>query len=193
MTSSHHLAKDIPYRSTTIPYGQSKIDIEEMLKEANALALRWTETPDSMKGVALPVLEFILSVQWEGKEKQFGIRIQPPLLYDRKKDRLRGVITMPNRNASMRLLYWYLKSRLEAVKFGLEDVFDAFMSRVINALPDGRTITLGETVRQHPTIVKEILPTFEIKALPSTTTSSSSSSRTTTATTNTNNAVTPDN
>lgn len=167
-----HLAKDIPYRSTTIPYGQTKSDIEEMLKEANALALRWTETPDSMNGVALPVLEFILTVQWKGVEKQFGVRIQPPLLYDRKKDRHRGIITTPNRNASMRLLYWYLKSRLEAVKFGLEDLFDTFMSRVINTLPDGRTITLGETVRSHPTIIKEILPSFEIKAL-----SSSSSSQ----------------
>lgn len=162
-----HLAKDIPYRSTSISYGQTKNDIEEMLKEANALALRWTETPDSMRGVALPILEFILSVQWEGREKQFGIRIQPALLYDRKRDRYRGVIVAPNRNASMRLLYWYLKARLEAVKFGLEDVFEAFMSRVINTLPDGRTITLGQSVREHPNLVKEILPSFEIKALPS--------------------------
>lgn len=160
-----HLAKDIPYRTTTIPYGQTKTDIDEMLKEAGAIALRWTETPDSMKGVSLPVLEFMLSVELEGMEKQFRVGIQPPLLYDKKRDRS-GVIETPNRNASMRLLYWYLKSRLEAVKFGLEDVFDAFMPRVINSLPDGRTITLGETMRKYPSLVKD-LPTFEIKALPS--------------------------
>ncbi len=177
-----HLAKDIPYRNTNISYGQTKLDIEEMLKEAQALALRWTETPDSMKGVSLPILEFILTVQWEGREKQFGIRIQPPLLYDRKKDKHhnKGVINTPNRNASMRLLYWYLKARLEAVKFGLEDVFDAFMSKVINSLPDGRTITLSQTVREHPNIVKEISPTFEIKALPSTSSATTTSSNPTT-------------
>jgi hypothetical protein len=159
-----HLAKEIPYRSTSIAYGVTKTHIEEMLKEAGAVALRWTETPDSMKGLALPVLEFILTTQWEGVEKQFGIRIQPPLLYDRRREARRGIVNAPNRNASMRLLYWYLKARLEAVKFGLEDVFDAFMSRVINSLPDGQTSTIGETARKYPAIVKEILPTFEIKS-----------------------------
>lgn len=161
-----HLAKDIPYRNTTIPYGQTKTDIEDMLKEADVIALRWTETPDSIKGVSLPILDFILKVVWEGIEKQFGIRIQTPLLYDKRRDRTRGIISTPNRNASMRLLYWYLKARLEAVKFGLDDVFTAFMSRVINTLPDGQTITLGESIRRYPSTVKEILPTFEVKALP---------------------------
>lgn len=156
-----HLAKDIPYRNTTISYGQSKNDIEEMLKESGVIAIRWTETPDSIQGVSLPILEFILNDVYNGVEKQIGVRIQTPLLYDKKKD-----ITSPNRNASMRLLYWYLKSRLEAVKFGLDDVFTTFMSRVINTLPDGQTITLGETIRKYPNTVKEILPTFEIKALP---------------------------
>jgi hypothetical protein len=163
-----HLSKDIPYRSTSISYGVSKNDIEEMLKEAGAVALRWTETPDSMKGVSLPVLEFILSSELEGIQKEFIIRIQPPLLYDRKRQHGKhgSMISAPNRNASMRLLYWYLKARLEGVKFGIEDIFDAFMSRIINSLPDGQTVTLSETIRKHPEVLKGILPSFEIKALP---------------------------
>jgi hypothetical protein len=158
-----HLAKDIPYRNTSIAYGQTKSDIDEMLKEAGAIALRWTETPDSMKGVALPILEFIFTVRWEGIEKQIAIRIQTPLLSDKKRDRSRGIIETPNRNASIRLLYWYLKSRLEAIKFGLDDAFEAFMSRIINSLPDGQTVTLGETIKKYPDVLKEVLPTFEIK------------------------------
>jgi len=161
-----HLAKDVPYRTTYISYGTTKQHIEEMLKEAGAIALRWTETPDSMKGVALPVLEFILTVELEGVHKEFGIRIQAPLIYDKKRNGHGRPMNAPNRNASMRLLYWYLKARLEAVKFGLEDALDAFMSRVINSLPDGQTPTISETIRKHPSILTQILPSFEIKALP---------------------------
>ena len=161
-----HLAKDIPYRNTTIPYGITKNHIDEMLKEAGAIALRWTDTPDSMKGTELPILEFIMTTEWEGVEKQFGIKIQTPLLYDKKRLGNRSTVSTPNRNASMRLLYWYLKSRLEGIKFGLDDVVNAFMSRIVNQLPDGRTITLGEQIRQYPNTIKETLPTFEIKALP---------------------------
>jgi hypothetical protein len=160
-----HLAKEIPYRNSHVPYSSTKNDIEEMLKEAGAIALRWTETPDSMKGNALPILEFILPSELKGVAKQFGVRIQAPLLSDRKRGS-NGYITTPNKNASMRLLFWYLKARLEAVRFGLEDIFDAFMSRVINSLPDGRKVTLSETIREHPHVISEILPSFEIVEKP---------------------------
>lgn len=157
-----HLAKDIPYRNTTIAYNYSKVHIDEMLKEAGAKALRWTETENSMRGVALPLLEFAFAVEWKGVEKSFIVRIQAPLLADRKKQGGRYV-QVPNRNASMRLLFWYLKARLEAVKFGLEDIFEAFMSRVLNELPNHQIVTMSETVKEHPEVLSEILPSFEIK------------------------------
>ena len=164
MTS--HLAKDVPYRNTKVSYGDTKNHIEEMLKEAGAVALRWTESPDSMKGVALPVLEFIFPIEWNGIEKHFGVKVQPPLLASRKRayGRRGTTIETSDRNASMRLLYWYLKAKLEAVRFGMDDVFTAFMSRVINQLPDGRESTLGETMKERPQLLRELLPSFEIKA-----------------------------
>lgn len=158
-----HLAKDIPYRNTTISYVQTKNDIDEMLKEAGVIALRWTDTQDSIKGTELPILEFIMTTEWNGVEKSFSVQIQTPLLYDKKRDTYHRIINTPNRNASMRLLYWYLKSRLEGIKFGLDDVFNAFMSRITNELPDGRTITLGEQIKQYPNTIKETLPNFVIK------------------------------
>lgn len=157
-----HLAKNIPYNSTYIAYGASKNDIEEMLKEAGAVALRWTETPDSMKGAALPVLEFIFPIEWKGVEKHFMVQVKPPLLVTRKRIN-RQMVETPNRNASMRLAYWYLKTKLEAIKFGMDDVFTAFMSRVINQLPDGTTMTLGETITEHPEVLQGLLPSFDIK------------------------------
>jgi hypothetical protein len=162
-----HLSKVIPYRNSHVSYASTKNDIEEMLKEAGAKALRWTETEDSMQGKALPLLEFAFPFELKGVERGFIVRVQAPLLSDRKRGN-RGYITTPNRGASMRLLFWYLKARLEAVRFGLEDVFEAFMPRVINELPDGRTVTLSETIREHPEVLSGILPDFEIKpkALP---------------------------
>ena len=171
-----HLAKEIPYRNTSIPYGATKIHIEEMLKEAGAKAFRFTETPDSVQGKEMPRLEFMLVVEWKGLEKEFAVRIQPPLLTNKKRShgKYGSLIQTPDRNASMRLLYWYLKVRLEAVRFGMEDVFEAFMSRVINSLPDGQTVTMSETMREHPEVLEGILPSFEIisnvKALPPTNT-----------------------
>jgi hypothetical protein len=137
-------------------------DIGEMVKEAGAIGIRWTEMGD-----ALPVLEFLIRTEIKGREMEFRVMVKPPLLPDRKKINGR-VVNTTNRNASMRLVYWYLKAKLESVKFGLEDIFDAFMLRVVHSLPDGREATIGESIKENPETFKLILPTFDIKtkALP---------------------------
>lgn len=164
MTKKHFSTKP-PYWSTTIPATRSKIDIEEMLKEFSAKALRWTETPESMRGVACPILEFILEVELKGVKKEIGVMIQPPLLTEGK--RTAGShgprIQRPNLNASMRMLYWYLKSRMEASLYGMEDTFETFMSKIIMSLPDGTQTTIGKAIVERPEVFSEILPTFEIK------------------------------
>ena len=91
--------------------------------------------------------------------------IKPPSLPDRKKINGKIVNTL-NKNASMRLTYWYLKSKLESIRFGLEDIFDAFLLRIVHSLPDGREVTVGEAIHENPESIKLILPTFEVKALP---------------------------
>ena len=144
----------------------TKSYISEMLKEFGATAMRWTETPDSMKGVGCPMLEFILETELKGIRKQIGIRIQPPLLVVKKQGSRygrRGRIETPDMNASMRLLYWYLKARLEAARFGMEDITETFMSKIIMSLPEGGTSTMGEVLKERPELISSILPSFEIK------------------------------
>lgn len=164
MTKKHLSAKP-PYWSTTIPATRSKIDIEEMLKEFGAKALRWTETPESMRGIACPILEFILEVELKGVKKEIGVMIQPPLLTEGKRryGKRGPLIHRPNINASMRMLYWYLKSRMEASLYGMEDTFETFMSKIMMSLPDGTAISLGKAMVEKPEIFSQILPTFEIK------------------------------
>lgn len=163
--SKHHLAQNAPYADTSVPYGQTKSDIDEMLKEWGAKALRWTETPDSMKGVALPLLEFVFETEVEGVKKTYGVRIKPPLTakYVRAYGRHGPRIATANKNGSMRLLYWYIKARIEAARFGIEDEFEAFMSHIIHALPNGETSTVGETFEKHPEIFAGMLPSFDIR------------------------------
>lgn len=163
-TRKHHISQTAPYADTHIHYGQTKADIEEMLKEAGAVALRWTETPNSMRGVELPFLEFILPVKLEGVEKQIGIRIRPPLTEVSRRPKGAGrVIHTANRNGSMRLLYWYIKARIEAARFGLEDLIESFMSKIISELPSGEVKTFGQMVKENPEVISSILPSFEIK------------------------------
>ncbi|MBI4258854.1 MAG: hypothetical protein HY619_07850, partial [Thaumarchaeota archaeon] len=118
------LAKKMPYEGTTISSAQSKVDIEAMLKEFGAEALRWTETPESMKGLDCPILEFVVKTEIKGVEKHIGFRIKPPLLVQRKRQygRSGSMIETPALNQSMRLLWWWLKAKMEGVRFGLESI-----------------------------------------------------------------------
>jgi hypothetical protein len=59
----------------------------------------------------------------------------------------------------MRLLYWHIKSELEAVAYGLKTFEQVFLSEIIMSLPDGSTATFGEAVKDI--ITKGESPTFE--------------------------------
>lgn len=131
-----------------------------MLVEAGAVALNWKESVYSLKGEAMPILEFGLEVKMNDRMMRFAVRVKAPMLMIRKGNRYSQKV--PDPNASMRLLYWYIKVRLEAVKWGLEDIFEAFFSRIINKLPDGTTATVVETAKSNPQALKAILPTFTL-------------------------------
>ena len=71
------LSKEIPYSDTKISSAQSKVDIEAMLKEFGAEALRWTETPESMKGLDCPTENLL-----RGPALQQAIASGDPLLIE---------------------------------------------------------------------------------------------------------------
>jgi hypothetical protein len=165
------LSKKVPYQDTQIPIGKSKMDIEDMLKQFGAEALRWTESPESMKGLDCPTLEFIIKTQIKGVEKMIGFRMKAPLLQERRRSKGRyggPLIRKPNVNASMRLLWWYLKGRLEAVRWGLETIEESLLSHVLVSLPDGRVEEVRDVIMPQLTSQKgvSLLPSFEIKKPP---------------------------
>lgn len=159
-------AKKIPYSDTVIPYARSKADIEGLLKVYEAKAVRWTE--DFADPNSLPILEFIMEVEVRGVKRQLGFRMQPPVLMHHKRINtqygLRSA-NIPNKDASLRLMWWYLKSKLEAVSYDLQSFEKEFLSHVITALPSGETTTIGETAEimiSQPSS-DYILPSFDIK------------------------------
>jgi hypothetical protein len=158
-----YLAKDIPYSGTKIDVDDTKADISRMLKEFGAKAIRWTETNN-----ALPLLEFLVDSEINGVQKEIGIRIQAPNIIIKKRvgGRYGNIVNTSAPEQSMRLLFWYIKSRLEAVKFGLESIEKTFLSKVIMQLSDGSTTTVGEAVSKQLSLdvqSNKLLPEFEIK------------------------------
>ena len=148
-----HLASKLPYENTMIAPEQTKAEIDAMLHEfiiidpntkrktAFISGIRWTELIGDM-----PMLEFMVEYDDpSGIHKGLAIRVKPPLLQV-KKGRKYGYRWENAPAQSMRLLYWWLKSRLEAILFGLRDFTQEFLSDVIMKLPNGRDATVGEII-----------------------------------------------
>lgn len=103
-----------------------------MLYDFGAEAVQFTTAKDgSVK------LEFAWKVDAEeGKKRWMAFRVRPPMML--KTD------GTEHPAATMRLLYWWLKSKLEAVKYGLTDMVEEFLPNVVAQLPEGESITVGD-------------------------------------------------
>ena len=128
----------IPYEETEIPAARTQGEIISLLYGSGAEATRWSSTKDGDME-----LEFIFPV----KGRKVSFRIRTPLLKDS-----RG---KPKPDQSARLLWWWLKSQLEAIRYGLVSVEEAFLAQAVASL-EGRTVAeiLLPRLRQG----SEILP-----------------------------------
>ena len=147
------MRKSIPYANTKIAPEQTKAEIEKLLKDHGIMDIQWT----TYQGES--TLKFLFRVTIKGVEKEVMFAFRPPMIQMKKKQYSRQnyryeKIIMDNAPVSYRLLYWYLKSKLEAVQFGLETVEKEFMSHILVALPGGKETTLGENLNKVVEMVK---------------------------------------
>jgi hypothetical protein len=153
----------IPYADTEVPASRSRGDIDVLLKKIGAIAIQWTDTTASIRGEECPTLQFAVSRTLDGAEQRFIVRLKAPML---KVPRGRGFNKsyLPNLNASMRLLYWYVKTKAEAMEYGLEDVVEAFMPNILISLPDGSTSTMAQALKNKPQALSQVfaLPSEEV-------------------------------
>jgi hypothetical protein len=132
----------IPYANTTIPAERTKADIETLLKEHGIKDIAWMTFKGESK------LQFIYYLEIRGVEKQLIFEFRPPQIlvtkrqFNPKLNRYEKM-TFNNEPVAFRLLYWYLSSKLNAVKYGIVTIEREFITQISLALAEG-TITLGE-------------------------------------------------
>ena len=137
----------IPYASTKVAPEQTKAEIEKLLKEHGIKDIQWT----MFEGRT--TLKFLHHVTVKGVERTIGFTFQPPIIphmirqYNSKTFCYEKV-SINNEPVAYRLLFWYLKSKLEAVEYGLQSMEKEFMAHIMVSLPSGEESTFGEKLEQ---------------------------------------------
>jgi hypothetical protein len=138
--------KNVPYYNTQISPEQTKANIEKLLREHGIRDTQWTTYHGQTS------LKFIWKVTVKGVEKEIAFGFTPSIIliprrqYSSRLNKYEKV-QIPHEAMSYRLLWWYLKVKLEAVEYGLESVEKEFMSHILVALPNGRETTIGENLQ----------------------------------------------
>ncbi len=147
------LNRNPPYKDTSVSCERTKAEIEILLKSYGIKAIRWTTVEGEDD-----ILEFAFDLEVYGVKKQLGIRVSPPHIVVKK--RVGGEIKeTENINQEYRLLFHWIKSKIEAVVWGLSTIEREFLSDIVWRLPDGRETTFA-------TMVMDIVSENSLQSLP---------------------------
>ncbi len=124
-----------PYYGTKKSVVETLAVIQKELYKNGAQGMRWTEVPDE----GLYEIEFLFPTPIEdGGKRMFKFRVRPTIL--KKRD------GTPHPEATMRMVLWWLKSKLEAVTYGLRTFTEEFLAEAVHQLPSGEEVTVGEVL-----------------------------------------------
>jgi len=131
----------LPYKTTTISKGKTYGEIIGLLEIHGIKDYQFTRYQGTDQ------LAFPLIIQRKDVEKRFLVKLTVPrLMYLKRVGKGRNA---PKRltyleNVSWRIFWWHLKSKLEAIEFGISDEVKEFMYHIHYELTDGREVSLGE-------------------------------------------------
>jgi len=137
---------NLPYKNTKVTRAKTYGDIIGLLESHGIKDYRFTRYQGQ------DVLEFPLEVKRNDMVQKFAVRLTvPKLFYTKKMGRAKNA---PKKqvyleNVSWRIFWWHLKSKLEAIQYGISDEVKEFMYNITYALPSGEEVTLGEAVLDH--------------------------------------------
>jgi hypothetical protein len=117
------------YQSTSVHWGKSQADISKLLTKYGIQDTRFT----FMQSRNELICEFNFPTQIEGKSVAIGVRILLPI--PKSKDLEKA------KNQIHRALFYYLKTKFEALSFGLVEFVQEFMPHLI-INQGGRSMTL---------------------------------------------------
>lgn len=136
----------LPYRTTTISRAKTYGDIIGLLESHGIKDYQWTRYQ------GLDQLAFPLTIKRQDLDQQFMIKmVVPKLMYSIRLGRGRN---SPKKmtyleNVSWRIFWWYLKSKLEAIEYGISDEAREFLYNIHYALPNGREIGIGDMIMEN--------------------------------------------
>ena len=133
---------NLPYKNTKVSAEHSKADIEHLLKINGIKDIQWTTLEGRTE------LKFLWNVTVKGVEKKIAFGFSPPTIERQTRKVGYGLVKITDENIAFRVLFHYLKSKLEAVKFGLETLEQEFMSHILMSLPDGSQTTVGQQLEE---------------------------------------------
>lgn len=139
--SSETLRIRVPYSNTTVPIEKTKAKLEKLLKSYGVKKVVWASDDNE------EVLMFEVLVEVKGVKHGRAYQIKPPhiLLTKRQYGRL---VHTENRNQEWRLVFHWVKTKLEAVTWGLSTIEKEFLSETAMQLPDGTVTTVGERIHE---------------------------------------------
>lgn len=144
---NHNEEKRTYYKSTTISPERSKADIDKMLKDFGIATRAWI-TKD---GDDLLIFEWKIDI--EGVIKNISFELKPPEIREMKrcwnqKTCRYEKVNVRNDAIAYRLLFNYIKNKLEAIRVGMVTVENEFMSQIKLSLRDGSSVTMGQSLGQ---------------------------------------------
>lgn len=128
------------YRGTTVEPERTWSQIQKLLLDSGCEAVSIMHEASGRV-----VVRFAIEVEVRGVRRKIGVEVEPPIL-TKATVQNHYRVQIPDVARSARLAYWYLKTKLEAVQFGLVTAEREFLAQVMVALPDGSTGTVGDTV-----------------------------------------------
>jgi hypothetical protein len=134
----------LPYETTTVSVGASQESIEKLLEKHGITKTQWTSDKETLVQLA-----FI----YESSGRKIAFRIAIPYLtkkVGRNKEEVRVL-----RESTMRMLFYFIKSKLEAIKFGIESIEEAFLAHII--------VDSNRTLKD---VYLSQLPQFNVQFLP---------------------------
>lgn len=156
--------KKTPYGGTQVSADRTYSQIQQFLLDSGCEAVQFTR---SVTGEV--TIRFVIEVEVRGVRRKIAVEIRPALLAQRKRQygTYGSLVTTANESATARLAYWYIKSKIEAVAFGLVTAEREFFSQILVALPDGRAGTVGDMAeRSIADGAGVVLPGFDIDSRP---------------------------
>ena len=121
------------YRTTTVHWAKSQANILKLLLKQGVQDVRFT----TLASQGQAYCEFNYPMTLEGKDVVIGVRIKVPLP---PQGRLRD--TDQTTNQAYRALLYYLKSKFEALQFGLVEFIEEFLPHVTLHDKSGKSATV---------------------------------------------------